>query len=101
MVFEPREIHSVGETGLNSQFLGDLALKIIYYASTITGHDVALRMRLPFQGVIDEILDTLKRESLVEVRGGNVLTSASYTYLVTSKGVDRASELIDRCAYAG
>lgn len=101
MVFEPAEIHSVAETGLSPQFLSDLALKVIYYASTISGHEVALRMRIPFLGVVDEILDGLKRESLVEVRGGNVLTSASYTYLVTSKGGERASELIDRCAYAG
>jgi len=101
MVFEPREIHSVAETGLAPQFLTDLALKIVYYASTVTGHDVALRMRLPFLGVVDEILDALKRESLIEIRGGNALTSASYTYLVTTKGADRASELIDRCAYAG
>src|SRR5438093_1322687 len=101
MEFEPAEIHSLAETGLNPQFLADLALKTVYYASTISGHDVALRMRLPFLGVVDEVLDALKRESLVEVRGGNVLTSASYTYLVTAKGADRASELIDRCAYAG
>ena len=101
MVFEPAEIHSAADTGLSPQFLSNLALKIIYYASTISGHEVALRMRIPFLGVVDEILDGLKRESLVEVRGGNVLTSASYIYLVTNKGGERASELIDRCAYAG
>jgi predicted ATPase with chaperone activity len=100
-VFEPQEVHSVAETGLSPQFFTELALKIIYYASTISGHDVAARMCLPFLGVVDEVLDALKRESMVEVRGGNVLTSASYTYLLTSKGQDRASELIDRCAYAG
>lgn len=99
--FEPREVNAVEDTGLSFQFLCELALKIIYYNTTLAGHELAQVMRLPFVGVLDKVLDALKRDVYVEVRGGTALTSASYVYNVTSKGSDRAAELIDRCAYAG
>lgn len=99
--FTPPEIHSIADTGLSHQFLADLALKIIYYASTMSGYEVALAMKLPYIGVIDQVLDGLKRDLYIEVRSGSALTTASYTYAVTSKGAIRAMELIERCAYAG
>src|SRR5688572_3491864 len=85
-VFEPRPIHSIEDTGLTLQFLTDLALKIIYNSSTITGHEVAQRMRVPFVGVVDRVLEALKRDLYVEVRGGSALSTASYQYTITSKG---------------
>jgi len=99
--FQPRQLHSVEETGVSLQFLNDLALKIIYYASTISGHDIALRMRLPYVGIIDRVLDGLKRDLYVEVRGGSAVSTASYVYNVTTKGNLRAGELIERSAYSG
>jgi len=99
--FEPRELHSVEDTGLSLQFLADLTLKIVYYASTATGYEIAQRLRLPFLGVVDRVLEALKRELYVEVRGGSALTPASYTYVMTAKGNARAIELVERCAYAG
>ena len=99
--FEPRQIHSIQESGLSLQFLSDLALKNIYYASTLSGHDLALRMRLPFVGVIDRVLDSLKRDLYIEVRGGSAVSTASYLYNMTNKGSLRANELIERSAYSG
>lgn len=99
--FEPRQIHSIEETGLSPQLLADLALKIVHHASTVTGYQVAQRMKLPFVGVVDSVLDSLRRDGHVEVRGGNALTSASYVYSATGKGAERAAELIERCAYIG
>ncbi len=99
--FTPPEIQSIRETGLSPQFLADLALKIIYYASSISGYDIAVAMKLPYLGVLDQVLESLKRDLYIEVRSGSALTTASYTYAVTSKGAVRAMELIERCAYAG
>src|SRR5687767_9352671 len=99
--FAPPEIHSIADTGLPPQFLTDLALKTIYYANTISGYDVALNMRLPYLGVLDQILEALKKDLYIEVRSGSALTTASYTYATTSKGTIRALELIDRCSYMG
>ena len=56
-------------------------------------------MRLPFLGIIDKVLDSLKRESYLEVRGGNALTPASYTYVMTEKGNNRAPANKERAAW--
>jgi len=99
--FLPRELHTIEETGLTLQFLSDLTLKIIYFASTASGYEVAQRLRLPFLGIVDKVLETLKRENYVEVRGGSALTAASYSYMMTEKGNNRATELVERSAYVG
>lgn len=99
--FEPREIHSVEETGLNIQFLADLSLKHIYYSTTLSGREAAFHMRLPYVGVMDKVLEKLRQESVIEVRGGSALTSATYVHALTDKGRARAVELIDRSAYSG
>jgi predicted ATPase with chaperone activity len=99
--FTPPELHSLADTGLNPQFLADLALKVIYYASTISGYDVALAMKVPYLGVLDQVLESLKRDLYLEVRSGSALTTASYTYATTQKGTIRALELIERSSYVG
>jgi len=99
--FEPREITAVEDTGLGYQFLADLTLKTIYFVSTITGFEVAQRLRLPFVGVVERLLDGLKRDTYIEVRGGSSVTTATYSYVITSKGIARALDLIERSSYVG
>jgi hypothetical protein len=99
--FQPKPVTSVEDTGLSFGFLSDLALRHIYFASQITGHEVARRMALPYPNVIERILDGLKRQLYVEVRGGSPVSTASYEYALTAKGHGKAVELLDRCGYAG
>ena len=99
--FQPRDIHTIEESGLNLQFLADLCLKHIYYATTLSGRDAATQMRLPFVGVMDKVIEKLRQEGVVEVRGGSALTTASYVHSLTDKGRARALELVDRSAYSG
>jgi predicted ATPase with chaperone activity len=99
--FLPKPVASVEDTGLSSGFLADLALKIIYFAGTLTGTDIARRMALPFPNVVERALDVLKRSMYCEVRGGSALSTASYEYALTAKGHSKALELLDRSGYAG
>ena len=102
--FIPPAPRSTEETGLSIGMLTDLALKTLYFESYLSGRDLAQRMALPFPGVVDEILDFLKREKLCEVRGTSGrggLSEALYEYVLTSKGRDMARESLDRSQYAG
>jgi len=63
---------------------------------------VAERIALPFTGIVDQILENLKREKFVEVRsqmGG--LGEGAYQYAITSAGILRAREALERSQYAG
>jgi predicted ATPase with chaperone activity len=80
----------------------DLALKILYFQGYLSGFKVAEEIALPFAGVMDQILESLKREKLVEVKSSSMgLGEGSYQYAITGAGIDRAREALERSQYAG
>ena len=99
--FLPPAPGSVKATGLGMGFLSDLALKILYFQGYISGADIAEQMRLPFNGVVDRILEFLKRDMLCEVKGAGGLGQSSYEWTITAKGITRAREILDRSQYVG
>ena len=60
-------ITRIEDTGLSQLWLQDLTLKILYFRGYLTGFSVAEAMALPFAGLVDHILEVLKREKFVEV----------------------------------
>jgi predicted ATPase with chaperone activity len=101
--FTPSPISKIEETGLSLLWLQDLTLKIIYYQGYMTGFRMAEELRLPFVGLVDQLMESLKREKLLEVRSsGQIgLGEGAYMYAITSAGIARAREALDRCQYAG
>jgi predicted ATPase with chaperone activity len=101
--FEPTAPRSIEETGLSTGFLADLVLKTFYFEGYISGYEVAEAIKLPFKNVTDRILEFLKRERFIEVKGssGGAYAEAAYEYVITSKGSERAREVMERSRYAG
>lgn len=101
-LFSPPPINSVEDTGLSALWLQDLTIKILYSQGFLSGFKIAESIALPFAGVTDSILESLKREKLIEVKssqGG--LGEGSYTYGITQAGVARAREALERSQYSG
>jgi len=100
--FVPPIINSLEDTGLSPLWLQDLVLKIMYFQGYMSGFKIAEQISLPFTGIVDQILETLKREKLVEVRTSQLgLGEGSYIYAITSAGVARSREALERSQYAG
>jgi predicted ATPase with chaperone activity len=99
--FIPKPLTSVADTGLPQLWLQDLALKILYFRGYVTGFDMAEATALPFAGLVDQILDTLKREQFVEVRTQVGFGEGSFQYAITEAGIAIAREALDRSQYAG
>ncbi|MGC8837257.1 MAG: ATP-binding protein [Anaerolineae bacterium] len=99
--FVPFAPSSVAETGLNMGFLADLTLKILYFEGYLTGSEIADQLRLPFTNVVQKVLEFLKRERFVEVKGSSSLRESTYQYAITSQGSERAQEVLERCKYVG
>ena len=98
----PPPISRVEDTGLSPLWLQDLALKILYFQGYLTGFRLAEEIALPFAGVMEQILDTLKREKFVEVKTSQMgLGEGSYQYAITGAGIARAREALERSQYAG
>ena len=100
--FNPPPVTTIEETGLSALWLQDLALKILYYQGYLNGFKIAEEMALPFSGVVDALLEALKREKFVEVKSSQMgLGEGSYQYAITGAGTERAREALDRSQYAG
>jgi hypothetical protein len=99
--FFPPPISRVEDTGLSQLWLQDLALKILYFRGYLTGFKVAEAMALPFAGMVDQILEALKREKFVEVKTQVGFGEGSYQYAITGAGIARAREALERSQYAG
>src|SRR5512139_919700 len=100
--FLPPPITRLEDTGLSFLWVQDLALKILYFQGYLTGFRVAEEMALPFAGVIDQILESLKREKFVEVKSQQVgVGEGAYLFAITGAGIARAREALERSQYAG
>ncbi|HLE29505.1 MAG TPA: ATP-binding protein [Anaerolineales bacterium] len=99
--FIPPPLSKLEDTGLSLNYLSDLALKILYSSGYLTGFRIADLMTLPFIGIVDQILEFLKREKLVEVKGAGGFGEGAYQYAITGLGIERAREAMARNQYAG
>jgi len=100
--FIPPPITKLDDTGLSVLWLQDLALKILYFQGYLSGFKVAEEIALPFAGATDQILESLKREKMVEVKSSSMgLGEGSYQYAITGQGIERAREALERSQYAG
>jgi MoxR-like ATPase len=100
--FTPPPMSKLEDTGLSLLWLQDLALKIFYFQGYLSGFKAAEELALPFSGVVDQILETLKREKLLEVKSSQMgLGEGSYQYAITGAGILRAREALERSQYAG
>jgi hypothetical protein len=99
--WSPPPMRSIEETGLNLVTISDLSLKVMYFGGVMTGGKVADIVKLPYVGVVDQAVAFLKKEKFIEVQSQSGLGEAAFTYIITSKGTDKAREILERSQYAG
>ncbi len=99
--WQPPTINSVQETGLNQLALAELILKVLYFTGFMTGYQLADYVKLPFVGVVDGLMELLKREQWVEVKGSGGFGEGTYQYVISGGGIAKARESLERSQYAG
>src|SRR2546427_2472752 len=97
----PPEPQSLEQTGLTLGFLSDLALKTLYLRGQMTMAEIASALGLPMTNVTERVMEFLKTERLVEIRGGAGLSSAKYQFRVIDRGSEEAQEALARSQYVG
>ena len=97
----PPEPQSIEQTGMHLNFLADLALKTLYLRGQMTLAEISSSLGLPITNVTDKVMDFLKLERLVEIRGGSGLSAASYQFVIVDRGAEKAQEALARSQYVG
>jgi hypothetical protein len=87
------------ETGLSFEQLKALLLKGLY-AGELSGTALSERLRLPYV-LLEHLVDHLRAEKLVEVRGAAGTGTASYRYALTDLGRERSRHYLDANSYIG
>jgi hypothetical protein len=90
---------TIEETGLAVDQIEQLIVKT-FYGGEMTGLTLADRMRLPFT-ILEPLVERLRAERLIEVRGASGTSGASYRYALTDLGRDRARLYLDANQYTG
>jgi hypothetical protein len=90
---------SIEDTGLAVDQIEQLLVKT-FYGGEMTGLTLADRVRLPFP-ILEPLVERLRAERLIEVRGASGTSGASYRYALTDLGRDRARLYLDANQYTG
>ena len=85
------------ETGVSSNLLEDLIVKILFLQGEMSLHDLTRHSGLSF-AVMHELFDRLRKEQFVEVKG---MVGLAYRTALTDRGRARALELLSLNQYAG
>ncbi len=92
---------SIRETGLNETFLENLMLKTLFRRGQITLGQLCVELHLPYSGVVEDLYLALRREMLLEVKGGSDLASLGLRIALTNEGTSRAKTVLEREGYVG
>ena len=90
---------TIEDTGLALDQLEQLLVKTMYGAEA-TGMAISERMRLPY-ALIEPLIERVRAQLLVEVRGASGSGTAGYRYALTDLGRDRARQFLAISNYAG
>jgi hypothetical protein len=92
----PATLH---DTGLGADQIERLLVKTLYVGEA-SGLSVADRICLPFT-ILEPLVERLRAERLIEVRGASGSGAASYRYALTDGGRERAQQYFDISRYVG
>jgi hypothetical protein len=95
----PPALRALQDTGLSTDQVEQLLVKTLY-GGEATGLVLSDRLRLPFT-MIEPLIERLRAEQLIEVRGSAGTGSATYRYALTDGGRDRGRQYLDFSQYVG
>jgi len=96
----PPQPRTMPDTGLSRAFLTELALKTIHYTGQPSANHIVERMCLPPRIVLD-LLGMLVDDHLCELVSTSNAMAGNYRYRLTSQGIDRVKDALERSRYAG
>ncbi len=95
---------NVEATRLRLSFLDDLALKTLYAYGIMTGREISDFLCLPYENVVDKILESLKEMKYcytLPAKNTAITDYSELEYKITDMGLHHAREVMDKDQYVG
>lgn len=93
----PKEVE---ETGLKYDMIEGLLLKHMLLLGEFKNADVVSQIKLPAL-MVEHLLDNLRKNHFVEVKGAANYSSMAYEYRLTDLGHEKANQHLEFCRYVG
>jgi hypothetical protein len=90
----------IAESGLSLSLLADLTLKSIYFGGRPSLRDLAGQLCLSLT-VVDQLISFLREQQMCEIVGASGVGEQSYQFALTSRGMEKAQEALERNQYVG
>ena len=90
---------TLADTGLGAEQIEQLIVKGLY-GGEATGLTLAERLRLPYP-ILEPIIERIRQERVVEVRGAIGAGTSTYRYALTDAGRERARQYLEINQYTG
>lgn len=97
----PQLPRTIEETHLNPSFIAELLVKTLYFNGEMLGSAIADYVCLPFTGSVYPLLEQLKAERFVEVKGGGTTYQHTWKFALTQAGSNKVQEIMLRNQYCG
>lgn len=88
------------DTGLAATLIEHLIFKLLYFRGEVLGRDLAMAIGLKFS-LIEEIIESLKRQYLLQVKKSLGLGNSSASFALTEAGRNQAREYLESNHYTG
>jgi len=95
----PRAPTTIEETGLPADQIAQLFVKSLFTGEA-TGTVLSERLKLPY-ALLETLVEHIRAEHLIEVKGSTGSGTASYRYILTDLGRDRAKQYLEANSYVG
>jgi predicted ATPase with chaperone activity len=92
---------SIEDLGVSKELINDLILKHLYYEGEMTGLDLAQKMRVPYNNVIELFIDKLLKQKFLFYEGGRGFGRSSMKFALTDSGKDSAKRALELNNYVG
>src|SRR6266496_2868531 len=96
----PPVLESVEDTGLSSSTIEQLVFKFLYFRGDMLGRDLATAMGFKFS-IIDGLMESLKRQHLVQVKRSLGMGNSSSVFALTEAGRNLTREYLENNQYTG
>jgi predicted ATPase with chaperone activity len=91
---------SIDDIGIPASIVEQLILKYLYFRGELIGREIGSLLGLQFS-LIDEMLETMKRQHVVAVKKSLGMGNMSAIFLLTESGRNLAREHLENNQYAG
>jgi len=99
-LFTPPEPDSLETLDVNPNVLEGIILRMLHMNTTMSAHQIAEAVCLPFFNVVEPVLNSLREIRMLEITRGD-MSAISYVYNITDAGRSRALQYFEQTTYIG